>query len=216
MKLSTHNPFTVYFAALLTVASGPKAMSADSGPMMNPSQPRAGVSGVLKGRPFHATFEITGTQPSPDDPPWVTEMFRNRAGSVRTEMSDHRFGWILDARMQRVIVLDHISKLAFVSPVKIPDSPDSAPRWGFNKFPTFTEESAAILGVTCKKVMLSNDKTQPSSAGEIWIAYDLGIVMQDDKPQPAASTVWRAVSIDRSEPDASVFDIPQGYHVASQ
>jgi hypothetical protein len=216
MKLGPHNTFTVYFAAFLTVAFWPKAMGADSGPIMNPSQPRAGVSGVLKDRPFHAMFEITGTQPSPDAPLWVAEMFRNRAGSLRTEMSDHRFGWILDARTKRFIGLDHISKIAVVSPVEIPDSPDSAPRWGFNKFPTFTEESATILGVTCKKVMLSNDKTQSSSAGEIWIAYDLGIVMQDNKPQPAGSTVWRAVSIDRSEPDASVFDIPQGYHVASQ
>jgi len=122
----------------------------------------------------------------------------------------------MDVRTQRLIVLDHASKLAVVSPVKVPESAGSAPRWGFNKFPTFTEESAAILGVACKKVLLSNDKTQPSPAGEIWIAHDLGIVMQDDKPQATGSTTWRAVAIDQSEPEASVFEIPQGYHVVGQ
>jgi hypothetical protein len=214
VKCATEGLLTTHLAALLIILTAYQAMSADPSTLPGASFPRAGVSGVLKDRPFHATFEITGVQPPPDDPPWVSEVFRNRAGSVRTEMSGHHFAWIMDTMTQRLIVLDHASKLAVVSPVKIPESAESAPRWGFNKFPAFTDESASILGVLCKKVMLSNGKTQSSAAGEVWIAYDLGIVMQDSKPQANGSTIWRAVSIDQSEPAASVFEIPGGYKIA--
>jgi len=185
--------------------------------MINPSLPRAGISGTLKNRPFHAKFEIiTGVQPSPDDGAWVTEMFRNRAGSVRTEISGHQFGWILDAKRQQLIVFDYNARVAVVSSLKVPEPADSIPRWGFHKFPMTTEESASILGVSCKKVILWDDKAQSHPAGEIWIADNLGIVMQDTKPQPEGSTVWRVVSIDQSEPDPSVFEVPQGYDVAGQ
>jgi hypothetical protein len=207
---------TTCLAALVPLLAGYKAMSSESASIAGPHQPRAGISGVLKDRPFHATFEITGTAPSPEDPAWVAEMFRNRAGSIRTELSGNRSGWIIDAETGRFTVLDHTTRAAVVSPYKTPDAEDSGPRWGFHKFPTFTDESATILGVTCKKVLLSSDKARSSPAGDVWIAYDLGVVMQDDKPQGAGWTVWRAVSLDQSEPDPSVFQIPQGYRVIEQ
>lgn len=154
MNLSTKNACIVWLAALLITVSRSNAGTDESGPMMKPSQPRAGISGTLRDRPFHAKFEITGVQPSPDDGPWVNEMFRNRAGSVRTEISGHQFGWIIDASKQRLIVLDYAAKVALVSNVKVPETSDSSPRWAFNQFPTITEESTSILGVSCKKVIL--------------------------------------------------------------
>src|ERR1700728_1794950 len=76
VKRTTGHLLTAHLAALLTILTGYKAMSADPSPPPGPSLPRAGVSGVLKDRPFHATFEITGLQPPPGDPPWISEMFR--------------------------------------------------------------------------------------------------------------------------------------------
>jgi len=201
-----------YLLLLAAAAFSQMTRSASTTGALHPSQPRAGISGTIRGKPLHAKFQIIGTPQSTDDRLWISEIWRNRLGSVRTDVANHSFSWISDVGGQRFIVIDHASKIAVIAPERMEDSHSM---WGFNAKPTLTTESATILGVTCSKVILSDGESGMTNAGELWTANGLGIVMKDIKPVPGGTIVWIASSIEETEPAASVFEIPQGYKAAA-
>jgi hypothetical protein len=86
---------------------------------------------------------------------------------------------------------------------------------GFNKKPTPKNESSTVPGIPCSKVILT-DNNSGAGSGEVWTANDLGIVMKDVKPMPGGTLGWTATSIELTEPEASIFEIPRSYKIAQK
>jgi hypothetical protein len=183
-----------------------------SGPVTPPyHKPRAGVTGVLPGKPFQAKFEqnTRGTQINAGG--WIKAMYRSTGGSLRTEVTDsnnEEFVSILDVIGNRIVVLRAKEKTALVMSFNLKES---QPLWGFQAKPSYTTETREFFGVPCRKVFLSDQNSV--SAGEVWIAEDLGIVVEDIESLPGGEATWRAVSIQLTEPDKALFAIPEGYKI---
>jgi hypothetical protein len=206
-------PYLLPLALAAAVNAFPQITHSTSGDMLHADQPRAGISGIMRGKPLHARFELSGPHSRNEEGLWVSEIWRNQAGSIRTNLSgNNNFSWILDVGRQRLVALDLTSKTAVMTPMKLDDS---HPMWGFNKKSTPTNESAVLLGITCNRILLLAGDPASTDAGEVWTANDLGIVMKDIKPVPGGNLVWRATSIELAEPDIAVFEILPGYKVAS-
>jgi hypothetical protein len=173
-----------------------------------PSQPRAGMGGILKEKPFHAKFERTGPVPEGEHQEWVTEMYRNKAGSVRTNFQNH--DEILDVEGKRIVILLRSGKVALVMPLAMEGT---SPVWGFHDYPIIRTEATKILDIECNRVLLSKAREGPNDAGELWVNYDDGIVLKDIKPTPSGNSVWKVTSISLTDPDPAVFNIPEGFTV---
>ena len=174
----------------------------------HPSQPRGSAGGVLKDKPLHATFARKATVPSSEGEYWVTEVFRNRAGSVRTDLQP--YSSILDVKGSRLITLLRAEKIALVTPATLDGSADF---WGFNGYPIGGNESVSLMEITCRRLLISNSERGPHDAGELWVAYDLGLALKDIKTTPDGDITWEVNSLSLTEPDPLVFEIPEGYSV---
>lgn len=174
------------------------------------SQPRGGVSGIIKNKPLHATFERHSHSPTSETENWVTDVFRNKSGSLRTNLQ--HYSSILDAEGSRLIILVPSQKTALISPTRMDGT---ATYWGFDKFPIFEPESVSLINIPCRRVFLSNAREGPHDAGELWVAYDLGLVLKDVKPAPEGDIIWTITSLSLNEPDPASFKIPEGYSVTN-
>ncbi len=180
------------------------------------SQPRAGIGGVLKAKPFHATFERSGRVEGLEQENWVTEMYRNRAGSVRTNLQS--YDSIRDAEGKKLVILLHAQKLALIMPVSLDGSPAL---WGFQNYPGMRIGEATIADIVCSKVQLSNSKDglndvgndAGNDAGELWTNDEYGIVLKDVKPTEFGLVIWQVKKISFEEPDPEIFKIPEGLSV---
>jgi hypothetical protein len=91
----------------------------------------------------------------------------------------------------------------------------SSTLWGFNFKPEFTSEYKEIFGLKCQRVTLF-DEVSSATKGELWIARDFGIVLQDTEPVADGEIVWRAISVKLGPPEGAVFKIPEGYRTIVQ
>jgi len=73
--------------------------------------------------------------------------------------------------------------------------------------------SGARMNATVGAGQIGNDRAL-TFAAEIWYSGDLRIVMVSTVSDPiAGDTIFRIANLRRSEPDASLFEIPSGYRV---
>jgi hypothetical protein len=197
-------------AGLVMATSGGREVT---GQMMQPQLPRAGISGVLRDGPIVATFEVVGAKPDQAGP-WISAIYRDRAGSVRTELTvgANKFVSIVDVPRARMVILDQHAQTAVVAKY---DSTGSRPMWGFNLKPTYTDDRKQILNINCRRVLLFQGASG-APEGEVWIAEDLGLPVEDREPRGGKEIIWRATSIEAQPPRAELFSIPETFKVVGQ
>lgn len=110
------------------------------------------------------------------------------------------------------MILIPAEKIALIMPIELDGSPAV---WGFQAYPEVRTETITISNILCNRVLPSNTRQGPNDAGELWVAYELGIVLKDSKPDLAGDTVWQVSNLSLTEPDAAVFEIPDGFSVTS-
>jgi hypothetical protein len=76
-----------------------------------------------------------------------------------------------------------------------------------------TNDERTIYGLECKRVFLQPIQTQltEDAQGELWVAFDWGLVMLDVMEMAGEELRWEVVRVDRIEPEASVFNVPEGF-----
>jgi len=207
-RLFNLNRLGVILTASLTLTQG-SGNAADMEWSTQPTQPRANSTGCLVGKPFSASFLRTGGPVVGEwRGMWVSRMFRNQSGSTRNDTVGGKYSWILDCVKQRSVFLDHASKMALTLQIALEGSFTTT---GFRKYPLQTPDTAIVLNILCRRVLLFEDRMATQKAGEVWIAADLGIVMRDIEPTSTGLLRWEAQSITLSEPSGTLFEIPGNY-----
>ena len=200
----------VAFLLLHTQVSGQSSMQ--------PNIPRAGSAGIVREHPFTAKFMVSGAIDGKVGP-WTSAIYRDVNGSVRTDMrlGSMKISSILDVLGQRLIMLQEAERTAIVVnyPIAVEHVMNgSNMTWGFNLMPSYTNERKQILKIDCRKVRLSD--ASGIARGEVWIAEELGVAMEDRQPGDGTDVVWQVTSVTEGPPREDLFRIPQDYKTASQ
>ena len=75
------------------------------------------------------------------------------------------------------------------------------------------QDQKLIHGLVCKRVLLLPLQEQKVDVwrNEVWIASDWGLVVLDVAESPTEEVRWELMRLEMTEPDVSVFQIPQGF-----
>jgi hypothetical protein len=81
--------------------------------------------------------------------------------------------------------------------------------WAFeNCVPQWRDEYQILFGVGCRRVLLKDCQSK-EDAGEIWISNQFMVVFSES----SSNHEWRIPEWKSQDPSASLFQIPDGYHV---
>jgi hypothetical protein len=130
--------------------------------------------------------------------------YRSHDGRVR---EDSALGAVITDMKKRTLTLvnfDHQEAIVFAIPKKEPTVPGEA------KNPAVPVGNAIHDG---RSVTKAHVKTVDGRTQEIWTDDDIGLVVLSKLETPTTTTVRELKNVARSEPQASVFDIPHGYSV---
>ncbi len=78
-------------------------------------------------------------------------------------------------------------------------------RWTFEK----TNDHRVICGLSSDRVLIRplDAKTEVASLGESWVSFEWGLVMSDVEESQEQESRWEIISVQKSEPDPSVFEL---------
>jgi hypothetical protein len=232
-------PMTPFRAAILLLCMALFSPPSGSAQIEAFSESFSGSTNGVTGLPYSAMQETEETQTLPDGTHVVqkhqTRLYRDSSGRTRVEVFVPIDWNAVQKTPEMVMIMDPIAKVMYslrpstrsaysnslreTPPLPNPqDSPPLLPRpkkMASEDLGTQMMEGVLVKGVrttwTLPTDSVGNDRPI-IEVDEVWTSTDLGLAILSKHSDPrTGETVTRVTSLDRSEPDPTLFQVPPDY-----